>query len=264
MLGKLIFGDCLKVLKLIPDASVDMIFADLPYGTTKCKWDSCIDLGELWIQYKRIIKANGAILLFAQLPFDKVLGCSNLAWLRYEWVWEKTQATGHLNAKKMPMKAHENILVFYENMPMYNPQKTTGHKPINTHYKPIHVQNRTKLYGKATKSLSGGGETDRYPRDVLKFSSDKQKMKSTEFIHSTQKPLALVEYMIRTYTVPGMLVVDNTCGSGTTGVACVNTGNPFILIDNDIDEYRKAKKRIQKHINGTDVVFKCLLFDKVT
>ena len=116
-------GDCLELMKDIPDNSIDMILCDLPYGTTNCKWDTPINLAKLWELYNRIIKDNGAILLFAQTPFDKVLGCSNLSMLRYEWIWEKTQATGHLNANKMPMKAHENILVFYKHLPIYNPQK---------------------------------------------------------------------------------------------------------------------------------------------
>lgn len=127
-INKIYNEDCLESMKKIDDKSIDFIFTDLPYGTTHCKWDSIIDLDLLWEQYKRIIKDNGCIALFAQTPFDKVLGASNLNMLRYEWIWEKTQATGHLNAKKMPMKAHENILIFYKKLPIYNPQKTTGHK----------------------------------------------------------------------------------------------------------------------------------------
>jgi site-specific DNA-methyltransferase (adenine-specific) len=120
-------GDCLHLMNEIPNKSVDMVCCDLPYGATNCKWDTCIDLQELWRHYRRITKPNSAIVLFAQTPFDKVLGVSNLDWLRYEIIWEKTSATGHLNAKKMPLKAHENILIFYRKLPVYNPQKTTGH-----------------------------------------------------------------------------------------------------------------------------------------
>ncbi len=126
-LNKTYLGDCLELMKQIPDKSIDMILCDLPYGTTNCSWDSLIDLEKLWVQYLRITKENSTILLFAQTPFDKILGVSNIKMLKYEWVWEKTQATGHLNAKKMPMKAHENILVFYKKLPTYNPQKTDGH-----------------------------------------------------------------------------------------------------------------------------------------
>ena len=167
--NSVINADCLEAMKYIKDKSVDLILADLPYGSTKAVFDSQIDLVKLWEQYKRIIKDNGAILLFAQTPFDKVLGASNLEMLKYEWIWEKTQATGFLNAKKMPMKSHENILVFYKKLPMYNPQKTYGHKPINTYTKLAKVQNKTELYGEVKQDVSGGGDTDRYPRSVLVF-----------------------------------------------------------------------------------------------
>lgn len=160
-------GDCLELMKDIPDKSVDMIFTDLPYGTTHCKWDSIIPLNELWMHYKRIIKDNGAILLFAQTPFDKVLGSSNLQMLKYEWIWEKTQATGHLNAKKMPMKAHENILVFYKKLPTYNPQMTEGHTPIHSYTKYISTQNNTEIYGRMNREISGGGETTRDRKSVV-------------------------------------------------------------------------------------------------
>lgn len=153
----LINDDCFNVFPYINDKSVDAIIADLPYGTTNCKWDSVLDLDCLWKEYKRIIKDNGVIVLFAQTPFDKVLGCSNLSWLKYEWIWEKTQATGFYNAKKMPMKAHENILVFYNKTHTYNPQKTEGHKPINSYTKKMDVCNKTEVYGKVNKDISGGG-----------------------------------------------------------------------------------------------------------
>lgn len=234
-------GDCLELMKGIPTGSIDMILCDLPYGTTKCKWDSVIDLELLWEQYNRIIKDNGAIVLTAQTPFDKVLGCSNLNMLKYEWIWEKTQATGHLNAKKMPMKAHENILVFYKKLPTYNPQKTTGHKPINSYTKYVETQNNTEIYGKMKQEISGGGETDRYPRSVITYASDKQKLK----LHSTQKPLELMEYLIKTYTNENDLVLDNTMGSGTTGVAAVNTNRNFIGIEKDEDYFEIANERIK-------------------
>lgn len=234
-------GDCLELMpKLIEDKSIDMIFCDLPFGTTQCKWDSVIDLPKLWSEYERIIKDNGVILLFAQAPFDKVLGASNLQLLKYEWIWEKTQATGHLNAKKMPMKAHENILVFYKNLPTYNYQKTTGHKPINSYTKYVKTQNNTEIYGEMKQEISGGGETDRYPRSVLTFASDKQKSK----LHSTQKPLSLIEYMIKTYTNEGDLILDNTCGSGTTGLGAKNLKRDYIMMEQDPDIYEIACKRL--------------------
>ena len=241
---ELYHGDCLDIMNDIDSESIDMVFADLPFGTTKCSWDSIIDLSELWKHYKRIIKPNGAILLFAQTPFDKILGCSNLEWLRYEWIWEKTQATGFYNAKKMPMKAHENILVFYKKLPTYNPQKTEGHKPINTYTKKAEVCNKTEVYGKVKQDISGGGETDRYPRSVQVFSSDKQKTKLNGTIHPTQKPLLLCEYMIETYTNEGDLVLDNVAGSGTTGLACENLNREFILIEKELKYIEIIKNRI--------------------
>lgn len=233
MINDVIVGDCLDVMKSIPDRSIDMVLCDLPYGTTKCKWDTPINLTSLWEQYNRIIKDNGPVLLFAQTPFDKILGASNISILRYEWIWEKGQATGHFNAHKAPMKAHENILVFYKNPPIYNPQMSTGHKPMNSFTKRADVVNKTTVYGKVKLDISGGGSTDRFPRSVLKFSSDKQINKSKGVLHPTQKPVALCEYLIRTYTNEGDLVLDNCAGSGTTGVACKNTGRNFILIEKE-------------------------------
>ena len=217
-----------------------MIFCDLPYGTTKNKWDSIIDLDKLWNEYKRVIKDNGAIVLFAQTPFDKVLSVSNLDMLKYEWVWEKTQATGHLNAKKMPMKAHENILVFYKKLPTYNPQKTTGHKPMNSGVRRSSLKNEN--YNEINKvDLPFGGDTDRYPRTVLEFKSDKQK----NYLHPTQKPLSLIEYMIKTYTNEGDLILDNTCGSGTTGLGAKNLNRNYIMMEQDPKYYEIACKRVQ-------------------
>jgi len=230
-------GDCLERMKEIPDGSVDMILTDPPYGTTACKWDSIIDLELMWKQLKRIIKPNGAIVLMAQTPFDKVLGCSNLSMLKYEWIWEKTAATGHLNAKKMPMKAHENALVFYKKPPVYNPQITEGHLATNSFYKKENSDG--ECYGK-TKTASGGGKTSRYPRSIQTFSSDKQ----TCSLHPTQKPVALMEYLIKTYTNEGDVILDFTMGSGTTGVAAMNLNRQFIGIELDSDYFNIAFKRI--------------------
>jgi site-specific DNA-methyltransferase (adenine-specific) len=233
-------------MKEIESGSVDMVLTDPPYGTTACKWDSVIPLEPMWEQLKRIIKPNGAIVLSAQSPFDKVLGFSNLPMLKYEWIWEKPAATGHLNAKKMPMKAHENLLVFYNKLPTYNPQKTQGHKPVNSYTK----QNNSdgECYGN-TVSVSGGGNTDRYPRSVQVFSSDKQKLK----LHPTQKPVALMEYLIKTYTNPGETVLDFTAGSFTTGVACVNLGREFIGIEMDNDYFNIGVSRIKDRIKCLDL-----------
>jgi DNA modification methylase len=233
-------GDCLELMpKFVDDKSIDMIFCDLPYGTTKCKWDSVINLPKLWSEYERVIKDNGVILLFAQTPFDKVLGASNLKLLKYEWIWEKTSATGHLNAKKMPMKAHENLLVFYKKPPTYNPQKTSGHERKVS--KAEHKTNckESEVYNKGQK-LTTYDSTERYPRSVQVFTSDKQ----TSCLHPTQKPLSLIEYMIRTYTNEGDLILDNTCGSGTTGLGAKNLGRNFIMMEQDPEHYETACKRV--------------------
>lgn len=243
MRREILLGDCLDLMKNIVSGSVDMVLCDLPYGTTRCKWDSIIDLDRLWLEYKRIIKPNGVIVLTAQTPFDKILGSSNLGMLKYEWIWEKTQASGHLNAKKMPMKAHENILVFYKKLPTYNPQKTEGHKPINSYTKYIKTQNNTELYGEMKQEIIGGGETDRFPRSVLLFKSDKQ----TSCLHPTQKPLNLMEYLILTYTNEGDVVLDNAAGSGTTAIACLNTNRQFIVMEKEEKYYNIILKRVADH-----------------
>ncbi|MFA5587020.1 MAG: site-specific DNA-methyltransferase [Saccharofermentanales bacterium] len=236
-------GDCLELMNFIPDKSINMILADLPYGTTNCKWDSIIDLDELWIHYKRLIKDNGVIVLFAQTPFDKVLGCSNLEWLKYEWIWEKTQATGHLNAKKMPMRSHENILIFYKKQPTYNPIKTYGHKrKVSTAH---HKRNTStgEIYNKCD-NFRDYDSTERYPRTIQVFASDKQKLN----LHSTQKPLALCEYLIKTYTNEGDLILDNVAGSGTTLVAAKNLNRNFIGIEKEEKFYNIILERLKGNI----------------
>ena len=240
----LINADCFEVFPHIEDKTIDAIICDLPYGTTKCKWDCVLPLDKLWTNYKRVLKTKGVIILFAQTPFDKILGCSNLKWLRYEWIWEKTSATGHLNAKKMPMKAHENILVFYKKAPKFNPQKTENHKPINAYIKKAEVSNKTELYGKVKQDITGGGETERYPRSVQIFASDKQKTKLNNTNHPTQKPLALLEMLVKSYTDVGDIVLDNTMGSGTTNLACKNLGRKSIGIEKEVKHYATAIKRI--------------------
>jgi len=232
---KLMLGDCLERMKEIPDCSIDMIFTDPPYGTTMCKWDSLIDLDLMWPQLKRIIKPNGVIVLMAQTPFDKVLGASNLSMLRYEWIYEKPAASGFFNAKKMPLKAHENVLVFYSKLPTYNPQITYGHERVKTK----RVGIKSECYGK-TFEKTNYDSTSRYPRSVQKFSSDKQKCN----LHPTQKPVALMEYLIKTYTNEGDSVLDFTMGSGTTGVAAKNLNRDFIGIEMDEGYFNLAKERI--------------------
>lgn len=231
-------GDCLQVMPTLPDQSVDMILADLPYGTTRCAWDSIIPLEPLWREYWRVCR--GPVVLFAQTPFDKVLGASNLRDLRYEWIWEKTHATGHLNARRAPMKAHENVLVFYKRQPTYNPIKTTGHIRKSA----VKRGDKTKVYGAQAFDAISYDSTERFPRSVQRFASDKQRAA----LHDTQKPLALCEYLISTYTNPGNTVLDNCMGSGTTGLACRNTGRAFIGIESDEQYFSLAASRINSDL----------------
>lgn len=230
---RLAHGDCLEVMADMADQSVDMVLVDLPYGTTQNKWDSVIPLDVLWKHYHRICKPNAAMVFTAQTPFDKVLGVSNLKELKYEWIWEKGKATGHLNAKKMPMKAHENVLVFYRNQPIYNPQKTEGDP-----YKARPGFKNGTNYGKFEAVREDNEDGSRYPRSVQFFTHVNRP------VHPTQKPVDLMEYLIRTYTNEGAVVLDNTMGSGTTGVACMNTGRVFRGIEKERDYFDIAVKRM--------------------
>lgn len=234
-INKIYNMDCLEGMKGIPDKSVDMILCDLPYGTTaRNKWDTIIPFDKLWAQYNRVIKDNGAIVLTAQTPFDKVLGSSNIKNLKYEWIWRKESGTGFLNAKKMPLKDHENVLVFYKKLPTYNPQMRTGFKPYITkkgggssNYNP----------DKGAITVSDG---ERFPLTSLMFKRDKDKF------HPTQKPVALFEYLIKTYTNEGETILDNCMGSGTTAIACLNTNRNFIGFELDKEYYDKSIDRINK------------------
>lgn len=234
----LLQGDCLDLMQLLPDASVDMILCDLPYGTTQNKWDSVIPLAQLWAEYWRVAKSAAAVVLTAQTPFDKVLGVSCLERLRYEWIWEKTAATGFLNAKKSPLKAHENVLVFYRHPPTYNPQMTSGHtiKRVRASY-----ANHGDSYGKTASVRPLYESTARHPRSVQKIAKDNRMLKQ----HPTQKPVALMEYLIRTYTNPGDVVLDNCMGSGSTGVACAQTDRFFVGMERDESYFKIAKERVE-------------------
>jgi len=244
-------GDCLELMPLIPDASIDMILCDLPYGVTQNKWDSVINLDLLWEQYKRIRKHNAPIILFAQTPFDKVLGVSNIKELKYEWIWSKVSTSGHLNAKKMPLKAHENILVFYKKLPTYNPQKTERtEKEIRRGWKDKTYNflgkknNNTGNYGDFVNNVSEDYEYDKkHPNTIITFSNGNGWSKK-KAIHPTQKPVALFEYLVRTYTNENDLVLDNTAGSGTTAIACLNTNRKYIVMEKEKEYYNKGIKRI--------------------
>ena len=229
-------GDCLERMKEIQDGSVDMVLADVPYGTTACAWDSIIPLETMWEQLNRIVKPNGAIVMTAAQPFTSVLVCSNLDMFKYDWVWEKPHAKGHLNAKKQPMRAHESILVFYNKQPTYNPEMTDGHtRKVSFKRKELN----SDVYNKNTADVSYDS-TKRYPRSVQLIKQDTQKCS----LHPTQKPVALMEYLIKTYTNEGETVLDFTFGSGTTGVACANLNRKFIGIEMDDKYFDIAKERI--------------------
>ena len=239
-------GDCLKVMQNVPDKSVDMILCDLPYGTTACKWDVIIPFDLLWEQYNRIIKDEGAIVLFGSEPFSSALRVSNLKNFRYDWIWKKDGVTNFANAKKMPLRCIENISVFYKKLPTYNPQnlihcnkvakngKSVGGDTLRTDV--LQSSGKGKLRTQGHQYVQ---EFTNYPTQFLEYKRDKDKL------HPTQKPVALLEYLIKTYTNEGDTVLDNCMGSGSTGVACVNTNRNFIGIEKDPKYFEIAKNRIE-------------------
>ena len=232
--------DCFSTFPFIKDKSVDMILADLPYGTTACSWDSVLDLQKLWTEYKRIIKQNGAIVLTASQPFTWNLCSSNPEWFKYEIIWEKPNGTNPLLVEKQPFKVHENILVFYKKQPVYNPQMTYGHSCYSSFFNPdkflgeVYDGNRKNLVSKH----KGSDDGSRYPRSVQKFSQERG-------CHPTKKPAELMSWLIRTYTNKGGIVMDNTMGEGTTGMACVQEKRGFIGIEIDFEYYSKALNDIK-------------------
>lgn len=317
--NKIYLGDCLELMKDIPDGSVDMVLCDLPYGTTQCKWDTIIPLDKLWKEYNRVCKKNAAIVLTAAQPFTSALVMSNPKYFKYNWIWEKSKATGYLNAKKMPMRAHEDVCVFYRKPPTYNPQmvqgtpynKGTAHRPTDV-YGAQGLKEKTKrrkqlqkmIYKNKSKILKDDAfeilkqevqksnitwediqiaSTDevpvygphpisalieniieklvelvkpleitvkndtglRYPRTVQYFKTAESEGKKS-IIHPTQKPLSLFEYLIKTYTDEGQLVLDNCIGSGTTAVACINTNRNYIGMELDEEYYNACLERIKK------------------
>ena len=232
----LLHGDCLDLMQTLSDKSVDMVLCDLPYGTTQNKWDSVIPLSDLWAEYRRV--CTGAIVLTAAQPFSSVLVMSNLRQFKYEWVWRKSKVTGVLNAKLQPLRQHEVVLVFSDKSPPYFPQGLQScSKQASTG---VSKGKSSGNYGKITETPDGTYEQTAtgYPRSVLDIPSE------GKTVHPTQKPVALMEYLIRTYTNEGDTVLDNTMGSGTTGVACVNTGRRFIGIERDQGYFNIAQERI--------------------
>lgn len=237
---RLFQGDCLEVMdKLIEKGiKVDMILTDPPYGTTACKWDAIIPLDKMWERINQITNSNTAILLFAQTPFDKILGVSNIHNLRYEWIWEKEQGTGNLNANKMPLKKTENILVFYNKLPTYNPQMTKG-KP----YEIKRNYNDNEIFGK-TGTKDGYITKNnglRYPTNIIQFNRELKNR-----YHPTQKPVALIEYLVNTYTNENELILDFTCGSGTTLLASRNLKRRCIGIELEEKYCEIAKQRLEE------------------
>lgn len=233
-LNRIYNGDCLEVMKDIDDKSVDMILCDLPYGTTdKCKWDVIIPFEPLWKQYERIIKDNGAIVLTSQEPFTSMLVMSNPKLFRYDLIWEKTKPVGFFNAKKMPLRNHENILVFYKRLPKYNPELEDCNKRVKR-------PDNSKVYG-TSRSKNNNYVMDKtgYPRSVIKFSNVMKPQ-----LHETQKPLDMFEWLIKLYTSELDVVLDNCCGSGSTLVACKNTNRKYIGIELDTTYCDIANKRL--------------------
>lgn len=246
LINKIHLGDCLEVMDSIIDGSINLILCDLPYGTTQNKWDSIIDLNKLWYHYKRILHKNGTIVLTAAQPFTSILVSSNLKMFKYEWIWKKSDSTNFLNAKHQPLRIHESILVFY-NKNKYYPQ---GIKPFNKlvkDLKPITTEN----YG-ATKGIQYQQQFTGYPESVLSFES------ANNTVHSTQKPIPLFRYLIRTYSDIGDLVLDNCIGSGTTAIAAIMEGRNFI----GIEKWNKMHKIATKRTSETNILETASLFSK--
>ncbi|XZU98204.1 DNA-methyltransferase [Acinetobacter baumannii] len=229
-------GDCLELMKSIPDGSVDLILTDPPYGKTACKWDSVIPFEQMWAELKRIIKPNGAIVLFGSEPFSSMLRCSNLKMFKYDWVWVKSQAVGHLNAWKQPMRNTETISVFYKKQVPYQP--LLEDKPLKNIRQQTKRTNRSECYGSHNLSIFKCPADKTMPKRTVYFNNEQRT------IHPTQKPVSLLEYLIKTYTQEGETVLDFTMGSGSTGVAALNTKRKFIGIELDDNYFNIAKERI--------------------
>ncbi|MFY8160291.1 MAG: DNA-methyltransferase [Candidatus Kapaibacteriota bacterium] len=245
-------ADCFDVMPTIADKSIDCIIADLPYGTTACKWDSVLPFDKLWEQYKRIIKDNGAIVLFGSEPFSSYLRMSNIKMYRYDWIWEKTSATNPLLANKRPMLIHENILIFYKKQTVYNAQKTfnENNRVRKIQAGGMNAKKHGSIYGDVFRITNQYDKT-RFPISVLKYKNPPRNNQFTQKynLHPTQKPVGLLEYLIKTYTNENELILDNTMGSGTTGVACQNTNRKFIGIEKETNYFDIAVKRIKDNNN---------------
>lgn len=245
---KLIHGDCLEHMQTIPDNSIDMILCDLPYGTSACKWDEVIPMDKLWKHYNRLIKQDGSIVLFGGEPFSSKLRLSNPNLYKYDWKWEKLSGANFLNAKYQPIKVHEDILVFGKGATSYsksvhmkyNPQMLKGKPYIQKSGKQKLEKGNSSVRSPIKQIVTDNSKGQRYPRSIIKFAKDKEKF------HPTQKPIKLLEYLIKTYTNEGDTVLDNCMGSGSTGVACINTNRDFIGIEINEEFFKIAEKRINE------------------
>lgn len=245
MKNKVLRGDCLELMKNIPDASINMILCDLPYGTTQNKWDVIIPFDNLWQQYERIIKPNGAIVLTAAQPFTSMLIMSNLKMYRYNWVWNKKIVTGFLNSKRRPLIQHEDIVVFYKSQPIYNPQMHSN--KLDRNFNGALQKNPNSLnYGSQKQYISTVKNNISYPRSIIEQVGVVNNSLS-KLPHPTQKPVLLFEYLIKTYTNEGDLVLDNCAGSGTTAISCMNTNRNYILMEKEKKYYDIICERISNH-----------------
>jgi site-specific DNA-methyltransferase (adenine-specific) len=248
-INEIYLGDCLELMpKHVEDKSIDMIFCDLPYGTTQCKWDSIINLDKLWKEYKRIIKDNGAIVLFSAEPFTSNLIMSNTKDFKYRWTWNKIKASNHLNSRRQPLRCIEDICIFYKKQPTYNPQLRDRLKKNMRDPKREYGKGNNKTYGETKENylFNSGREIPLekgYPLDLLEFSQ--LGSFGNKRVHPTQKPIELIEYIIKTYTNEGDLILDNTCGSGTTGIGAKNLNRNYIMMEQDPKYYETACKRVQ-------------------
>ena len=239
----LFHGDCLEVMADMPDNSVDAVICDPPYGTTACKWDAVIPFEPMWRELRRLIKPGGAIVLFGSEPFSSALRMSNIREYKYDWVWDKGVGVNFMHVKKEPMKVHEMVTVFASGKTNYYPQKTARDKPIR---KSNNIAGESSGYKLSDSKYVGKVYHDKYPESIVEYSS---RARDGRGLHPTQKPVALLEYLIRTYTNEGETVLDFTMGSGTTGVACVNTGRNFVGIEKDAEYFRIAQYRIRESVS---------------
>jgi len=253
MINSIICGDCLEKMKEIDDKSVDMVLCDLPYGTTSCHWDTIIPFEPLWEQYKRIIKDNGAIVLTASQPFTSALVMSNIKMFKYDWIYKKTKATGFFDAKKRPLNDYEDICVFYNKPPTYNPQMVKAEK---TYKRGFVKRKKSDCYGEE-KDFEQSESGMRYPKRVIEIGNASTK----DIFHPTQKPVALFEYLIKTYTNEGDLVLDNCAGSFTTAVAADNIRRNWICIEKEAEYCEIGRKRIEKNRERLRNIDKCAKLD---